>query len=122
MRLTANAAAGINLVKAYSATELRINDSVVHGSCILSADQLIEQWRPTGVDELRLEDFEPIYALQPEIILIGSGARQRFPDRKIIGKVMGRGIGVEVMDTGAACRTYNILVSEDRRVVAALFL
>ena len=63
-----------------------------------------------------------VIAQRPEIVLIGTGTRQRFPERSILTALLTRRIGVEVMDTAAACRTFNILVAEDRRVVAALFL
>ena len=61
-------------------------------------------------------------ALEPEIVVLGSGTRQRFPELQLLAALLSRGIGCEVMDTGAACRTYNVLASEDRRVVAALLL
>jgi len=63
-----------------------------------------------------------VFALQPEIVVLGSGPRQRFPEPRLLAAIMTRGIGCEVMDTGAACRTYNVLVSEGRRAVAALLL
>ena len=78
--------------------------------------------RPQTLDELSEADLDAVFALQPEIVVLGSGARQRFPDTRLLAVILARGIGCEVMDTGAACRTYNVLVSESRRAVAALFL
>jgi uncharacterized protein len=95
---------------------------VLHRSCLISAERLIDNWRPQSLDELREEDLDAVFALQPEIVVLGSGARQRFPDTRLLAAILSRGIGCEVMDSGAACRTYNVLVSESRRAVAALFL
>jgi uncharacterized protein len=83
---------------------------------------LVDDWRPQTLDELTEADLEAVLALQPEIVVLGSGTRQRFPDPRLTAAIMARGIGCEVMDTGAACRTYNVLVSEGRRAVAALLL
>ena len=121
MKLTDESTRGIHLVRAYAPGEVRVGERVVQRSCLLRADG-IEDWRPQTLSELSLPDFEPIFALQPEIIVLGSGSTQRFPDSALLAAVWSRGIGLEVMDTGAACRTYNILATEDRRVVAALLL
>jgi uncharacterized protein len=73
------------------------------------------------VADLALADFEPILALQPEVILLGTGARQQFPPAALLQAVLSRGVGLEVMATDAACRTFNVLASEYRRVAAALY-
>lgn len=122
MRLTDDRTAGAFLVRSYSPGELRINDDVLHRSCVLRADQLIRDWRPQSIDELTLADFEVVLALQPEVIVLGAGERQRFAPIALLSAVLARGVGCEVMATDAACRTYNVLVSEDRKVVAALFV
>jgi uncharacterized protein len=122
MRLTDDRTGGAFVVRSYSPGELRVGDAVLHRSCVLSAERLIDDWRPQTLDELSAADLEAVFALQPEIVVLGSGARQRFPDTQLLAAILGRGIGCEVMDTGAACRTYNVLVSESRRAVAALFL
>lgn len=122
MKLTDEKIPGLNLVTAYSASEVRVGEKVLQRSCLLTAQQVISDFRPQTLEELTVSDLEAVFALEPEIVVIGSGPRQHFPDSSLIGAVLSRGIGCEVMDTGAACRTYNVLVSEDRRVVAALFL
>jgi len=122
MKLTDEKIPGANLVTAYSASEVRVGEKVLTRSCVLTAQQLIGDFRPQTLDELTLADLDTVFALDPEILVIGSGPRQYFPDPSLLGAVLSRGIGCEVMDTGAACRTYNVLVSEDRRVAAALFL
>jgi uncharacterized protein len=122
MRLTDDRTGGAFLVRSYAPGEVRVGDAVLHRSCVISAERLIDDWRPQTLDELSAADLEAVFALQPEIVVLGSGARQRFPDTKLLAAILERGIGCEVMDTGAACRTYNVLVSESRRAVAALFV
>jgi uncharacterized protein len=122
MRLTDDRTAGAFLVRSYAPGEVRVGDAVLHRSCLISAEQLVEDWRPQTLDELSEADLAAVFALQPEIVVLGSGTRQRFPDTQLLAAILARGIGCEVMDTGAACRTYNVLVSESRRAVAALFL
>jgi uncharacterized protein len=122
MRLTDDRIGGAFLVRSYAPGEVRVGDAVLHRSCLISAERLIEDWRPQTLDELSEADLAAVFALQPEIVVLGSGTRQRFPDARLLGAILARGIGCEVMDTGAACRTYNVLVSESRRAVAALFL
>lgn len=122
MKLTDDRIAGANLVRAYAPGEILVGETALHRSCLLRADMLVTDWRPQTLNELTAADLDAVLALEPEIVILGSGMRQRFPDPQLLAKVLSRGIGCEVMDTGAACRTYNVLVSEDRRVVAALFL
>lgn len=122
MKLTDEKIAGINLIRSYGQGEVRIGETVLRGSCLVKADQIIVDWRPRVVAELTLEDLEVVIAMKPELIVLGSGPKQEFPAPEVLGAVMSRGIGCEVMDTGAACRTYNILASEGRTVVAALLL
>lgn len=122
MKLTDDRIAGANLVRAYSPGEVRIGEQVLRRSCLVRVDQLVTDWRPQTLGELTLADLDPILALDPEIVVLGSGSRQKFPDSQLLAKILSRGVGCEVMDTGAACRTYNVLASEDRRVVAALLL
>jgi uncharacterized protein len=122
MKLTDESVSTANLVRAFAPGELRVRDTVLQRSCLLRADRIIAQWRPQTLDELTLEDLQPVFELEPEILILGTGAKQKFPPPALLAAVLSRGIGCEVMDTGAACRTYNVLVTEDRPVVAALFL
>lgn len=121
MKLTDDKIAGINLIRSYAPGEVRIGETVIRRSCLVTSDQL-KDWRPETVADLSVADFEPVLAMKPELVVIGSGPRQQFPAPEILGAVLAKGIGCEVMDTGAACRTYNILASEGRTVVAALLL
>jgi len=122
MKFTRELPANINLVRSYESGTVRIGERVLHNNCLFNASELIAEWTPKTIAELSAEHFVAAFAWQPEIILLGTGVRQQFPSREIYAAIHARGIGFEVMDTGAACRTYNVLVSEDRRAVAALIL
>jgi uncharacterized protein len=82
----------------------------------------VQQWPVAGFDALQASHFEQLLALQPELVIFGSGERIRFVHPALLAALMNAGIGVETMDTPAACRTYNVLVSESRSVVAALLI
>jgi uncharacterized protein len=122
MRLTDDRTGNAFLVRSYAPGEVRVADKVLQRSCLISAERLVEDWRPQTLDELTEADFQAVFELQPEIVVLGSGPRHRFPEPRLLAAILERGIGCEVMETGAACRTYNVLVSEDRRAVAALLL
>ena len=122
MKFTLESSPNVNVIRSYSPEELRIGEHSIRSSCIVMADALILQWPPATVDDLQVSHLGPIFELRPELVLIGTGARQRFAPAGIRSAFAGRGIGIESMDLGAACRTFNILVQEERRVAAALFL
>jgi uncharacterized protein len=122
MKFTRELPANIHLVRRYEPGTVHIGERVLHASCLFNAKELVADWTPKTVADLTAEHFATAFAWQPEIILLGTGVRQQFPPREIHAAILARGIGFEVMDTGAACRTYNVLVSEDRRAVAALIL
>jgi uncharacterized protein len=82
----------------------------------------IVPWGEAGFDGLTIADFDRLAELQPELVIFGSGARLRFVAPGLLRTLMARRIGIETMDTAAACRTYNVLAGESRRVVAALLL
>ena len=114
--------ASVNVIRSYSSEELRIGEHSIRSSCIVMADALIANWPPASLEELQLNHLEPIFELRPELVLLGTGARQQFAPAPIRAAFTTQRIGLEAMDLGAACRTFNILVQEDRRVAAALFL
>ena len=122
MKFTLEATSRVNLIRGYSSQEIRIGEHRLQTSCIVSADSLVDDWSPKTFAELAPEHLDSILALKPELVLLGTGPTQRFPPSSIRSAFTSRGVGLEVMDLGAACRTFNILVQEDRRVVAALFL
>jgi uncharacterized protein len=122
MKFTLESSSRVNLVRAYSRAELQIGAAHVRSSCIVSADRLITDWPPARLDALRPEHLQAIFDLEPEVVLLGTGERQRFPPPEIRAAFAARRVGMEVMDLGAACRTYNILVQEERHAAAVLFL
>jgi uncharacterized protein len=122
MKFTLDARSGVNLIRAYCASELRIGERTVVRSCIVTADTLITDWQPAAPDEIRVAELEPLFALTPQIVLVGSLNAGVVARHDVRAACASRGIALEMMDLGAACRTFNILVQEDRRVAAALFL
>jgi uncharacterized protein len=122
MKITPDRPGALHVIHAYGPGALRIGDRTFDRSLIVTAETLIEHWRPESIADLGPADLEPLLALEPEVLLIGSGARQAFPGRPALHALYAARIGFEVMDTGAACRTYNVLVAEGRRVAAALIV
>jgi uncharacterized protein len=121
MKFTLDSRTDVNLIRGYGPGEVRIGAGVQHAPCIVMADQLILDWQARDVATLSLVDLEPLFALKPDVVLLGTGAKQIFPASAIRQAFAARKVGLEVMDLGAACRTFNILVQEERRVAAALF-
>ena len=121
MKFTLDARDDINLIRGYAPGEVHIGDRVQHAPCIVAAERLILDWTVSTVTALMPADLEPVFALQPDVVLLGTGAKQTFPPAPVREAFAARNVGLEVMDLGAACRTYNILVQEERRVVAVLF-
>jgi uncharacterized protein len=122
MKFTLDRPASAHVIRAYAPGVIRIGDRDVGCSVIVTATTLVEPWRPQRIGELVADDLEPVLALAPEVLLVGTGARQVFPSAAILATLHRARIGFEVMDTGAACRTYNLLLAEDRRVAAALIV
>jgi uncharacterized protein len=119
VRLTLEQAGDANLVRGWEGGALRVNDRLVPGTVLVSADHL----SVVAVDDVAAIDEGSLAAavdLQPEVLLVGTGSRQQFLPARIVASMAAAGIGMEVMDTRAAARTYNVLVGEGRRVVALL--
>ena len=106
----------------YDRDHVSINDRKYFSSLLLSADQLISPWPVPSIEHLQPVHLQAIFDLKPDVVLLGTGEQQVFPAVDIIGEFARQGLGLEVMDTGALCRTFNILVAEDRNVVAAVIL
>jgi len=99
-----------------------VNERTLHASFILSPNRLVEGWPVTDIRALSVADLEPLWALEPELILLGSGALQAFPPAQVLAASLGRGVGLEAMTNAAAARTFNVLAGEGRRVVAGFVL
>jgi uncharacterized protein len=95
-----------------------VNDRTLRRSFIVAPDTLVEDWPATDVGLLMPADLEPLLSLQPELVVLGSGATQAFPPPATLAACLQRGIGLETMTNAAAARTYSVLAGEGRRVVA----
>ena len=122
MILTEETGSGRYQIKAYTPSALTINQTSYHNSLILTENELILDWRPQTMGMLTLEDLSPILALSPAIILLGTGQSFIMPAASFLNAARALQIGIEYMDTSAACRTFMALTSEGRNVAAALML
>ncbi|HET7163483.1 MAG TPA: Mth938-like domain-containing protein [Rhodanobacteraceae bacterium] len=109
-------------VRKADAHTVTVVDRPFTASIILARDKVIDDWGVSDVTEMAPKDAEPILALQPDVVLLGTGERQQFPSQAVLAAFLQRGVGVEVMDNAAAARTWDILASEGRNVVAAFIL
>lgn len=101
---------------------ITVVDREIASSFVLSADRMVEDWPVSDVATIGPDAIEAVLALSPEVVLLGSGARLRFPPQPVLAGFLTRGVGIEVMDNAAAARTFNVLAQEGRRVVAAFVL
>lgn len=120
MKLHAQAPSNSNTVTGYGPDYIEVNRVRHAGALLLAPDAPVRAWPAGAIPQLRTEHFAAILELDPELVLIGTGAEQRFLAPSLTLPLAQAGIGFEVMDTPAACRTFNILISEGRRVVGAL--
>jgi uncharacterized protein len=119
MKLHLEQGAGLQLFSGYGAGYVAVNN-VRYATCVVVSPRAVIEWQVSGFDALTEEDFGFIESMKPEIVILGTGAVQRFPPPALARALAATGVGVEIMDSRAACRTYNILATEGRRVVAAI--
>jgi uncharacterized protein len=122
LKIEREQAAGKNLFTGYGDGYVAVNGARHSASLVVSGDRLITDWPAASLEALTADHLAAIVELKPEIVLLGSGPTFRFPEPALLAPLYKAGIGVEVMDTPAACRTYNILLGEGRNVIAALIL
>ncbi|MSQ69783.1 MAG: hypothetical protein EXR27_00660 [Betaproteobacteria bacterium] len=122
MKLHLSATANQNTFTGYGDDHVMINARRYEKSLIVLPDRLLDDWAATDFDALAAEHWLPLLELSPEVVLLGTGNLLRFPRPVVLRPLIDAGIGVEVMDVRAACRTYNILMSENRKVAAGLLL
>ncbi|MFO1302712.1 MAG: Mth938-like domain-containing protein [Burkholderiales bacterium] len=115
-------APGANVVTGMGPGWVRVGTTEYRENVVLLPDSIVTGWAPQGFDALAEADYASLLAHDPEMVLLGTGAAQRFPHPRLLQALAVARVGVEVMDTRAACRTFNILVAEDRRVAAALIV
>lgn len=109
-------------IRAYQPGAIQVNETTYQRSIIVTAWKLITDWPPQSLDQLRQEDFEPIFAFKPEIVLLGTGITFAKPKNELLDVFYTSDVGIEYMDTGSACRTFTALSAEGRHVVAALLI
>jgi uncharacterized protein len=119
VKLHASRLSGVNTITGYGEGYVTVNGERRASSVVVLADR-IENWSVERFDALTAEDFRFLKELEVDIVLLGTGPRQRFPHPRLTAPLVQARIGLEVMSMQAACRTYNILVAEERRVAAAL--
>ena len=109
-------------IKAYEPGAITVNETCYHDSIIVCAKQLIAPWRPKSLGNIREDDWQPILALQPDIVLLGTGETFMMAEPAVLASLINAQIGVECMDTRAACRHFIALSADGRKVVAALLI
>ena len=122
MKFTQHTPGGLNLIRNYGRDFVIVGEQELRVSCIVGAATLTRDWPPRDVPSLVVEHLAPLFELQPEVVVLSTGAQQQFPRAALRAEFAMRKIGLEVMEVGAACRTYNVLVSEERKVLAAILL
>jgi len=114
--------ANVQTVTGYGPGWIGVDGEKITHSVIVGSDGLRQAWPCTRFEDLTAEHFAELAKLETELVIFGSGQRNRFPPPAWLQPLMARRLGLETMDTAAACRTYNILAGEGRNVVAALLL
>lgn len=122
MKIERDQSEGKNAFTGYGKGYVEVNRARHTSSLVVSGERLVTDWPVGTVEEIAADHVAAILELQPEILLLGTGDRLQFPEPARLAPIYKAGIGVEVMDTPAACRTYNILLGEGRNVVAALIV
>ena len=122
MKLQSDPHSGANTITGYGPGYVEINQTPYSHAVLISSDGAISQWPVHSFEGLEPSHFGQMVDLKPELILIGTGNKQRFPRPELLKTLISAKVGFEIMDSQAACRTYNILVGEGRQVLLALIV
>jgi len=122
MKLQADTPEGVNIIHAYTRTSVSVNGEAHTASILVPPTGPVLPWPVRSLDELTEAHFEAVIEARPEVLILGTGATLRFAHPGLLRRLMAVRVGVETMDTAAACRTFNILVGEGRQVMAALLI
>lgn len=122
MKIERDEVTGRNTFTGYGVGYVEVNRMRHTQSLVVAGERIVSGWPAASIEALTADHMAAIVELGPEIVLLGTGAAFRFPEPQLLAPLHKAGIGVEVMDTPAACRTYNILLGEGRNVVAALIV
>ena len=120
MKFQLESATALNSFTGYGDGYVMVNGRRIERSVVVLPERILSDWPVERFDDLALEHFAALAGLGREIVLLGTGRSLRFPRPELLQPLIRAGIGVEVMDIQAACRTYNILMAEERKVAAAL--
>jgi uncharacterized protein len=121
MRLALDSDSRLNLVRRYGGGQLLIGEQLISRPCIVSPDRLLLDWEVSSFADLSAAQLEPLFGFGAELVLLGTGECQPYPSARLRALLRARPVALEYMSLGAACRTYNVLASEQRTVVAGLF-
>ena len=113
---------GALMIRSVSANEIKVGDTAYRQSIALTTDTVLTGWPDRRIEDLDVSDFDTVLAAQPELVIVGTGGVCCFAPRELTFAFARLGIGLEVMDTPAAARTYNVLASEGRQLAAVLYL
>ena len=122
MKLQSDPHSGANTITGYGPGYVEINQTPYSHAVLMSSDGAVSKWPVQSFEGLEASHFAKMVDLKPELILIGTGSRQRFPGPELLKTLIAAKIGFEIMNSQAACRTYNILVGEGRQVLLALIV
>jgi uncharacterized protein len=122
MKFQLDTADGVNVITRFDGASVWVGSARFDHSVLVPASGDVQRWTANDMASLTRSDFDRIAALRPEVVIFGSGATLRFAAASLTRALIDSGVGVEAMDTAAACRTFNVLASEGRRVVAALLV
>ena len=122
MKFSEDTQATHNNISRYGKGFVQIKEKLINTSVIVETETVVADWRPQTLSEMTVEDCKLLIKSKPDVIILGTGEHQQFPEREILKLFAQNQVGLEVMNTAAACRTFNILLSEDRSVVAGLFM
>jgi len=111
----------LHLIRAWEPGRIRIAERWIAGHVIVSAGEIVEGWVTAAPNAITIEDLAPALAFAPTILLLGTGTDRFLPDVELMAALAAQRVGLEIMSTPAACRTFNVLLQEQRRVVVALF-
>lgn len=122
MKFTLDTGGQVNAIIARGPGEVRVRERVFTSSVVLTARDALPDWPVRDAASLGVEQLEIVLGLGPDLVVLGTGERQVFPPAELLAHAARRGVGLEVMDNAAACRTYNVLLHEGRNVAVALIL
>jgi uncharacterized protein len=122
MKMQPDRLEGANLISRLEGSRLWVHQTGFEGSVLVPHRGPVQAWGPQRFEDLRADHFGAALGLKPELVILGTGSHLRFPAPALWHALMEARVGFEAMDTGAACRTFNVLASEGRAVLAALIL